>query len=50
MEDQEKARISKDEADKKQIEIEKMKVQIDERAEKVNYELSTVIPKMEFCY
>ena len=47
MEDQEKARINKDKAEKKQEEIEKMKVQIDERAEKVNYELSTVVPKME---
>ena len=47
MEDQEKARVNKEKAEKKQEEIEKMKVQIDERAKKVNYELSTVVPKME---
>ena len=47
MEDQEKARINKEKAEKKQVEIEAMKKQIDERAEKVNYELSTVLPKME---
>ena len=47
MEDTEKARLNKEKAEKKQVEIEEMKKKIDERAEKVNYELSTVVPKME---
>ena len=47
MEDQNKATISKEKAEKKQVEIEAMKKQIDERASKVEYELSTVLPKME---
>ena len=47
MEDQNKATISKEKAEKKKVEIEAMKKQIDERASKVEYELSTVLPKME---
>jgi len=46
-EDQQKAAKNKEEAEKKQAEIEVMKKNIDERAAKVNYELSTVVPKME---
>ena len=46
-EDQQKATKNKEEAEKKQVEIEEMKKNIDERAAKVNYELSTVVPKME---
>ena len=47
MEDTEKARVSKDKAEKKSVEIDAMKKQINERATKVEYELSTVLPKME---
>ena len=47
MVDTDKARISKEKAEKKQVEIEAMRKQIDERTSKVEYELSTVIPKME---
>ena len=45
--DTDKARINKEKAEKKQIEIEAMRKQIDERTQKVEYELSTVVPKME---
>ena len=47
MADTDKARISKEKAEKKQVEIEAMRKQIDERTSKVEYELSTVVPKME---
>ena len=47
MEDTQKANESKDKAEKKSVEIDAMKKQINERASKVEYELSTVLPKME---
>ena len=47
MKDTEKANESKDKAEKKSVEIDAMKKQINERASKVEYELSTVLPKME---
>ena len=47
MEDQAKASQNKEKAEKKQVEIKAKQKEIDERAEKVNYELSTVLPKME---
>ena len=47
MEDNEKASKSKEKAEKQKIEIENMQKSIDERTKKVEYELSTVVPKME---
>ena len=45
--DTDKARINKEKAEKKQVEIEAMRKQIDERTSKVEKELSTVVPRME---
>ena len=47
MDDKEKARQSKEKAETQRIKVEEMKSQIAERQKKVEYELSTVVPKME---
>ena len=47
MADTDKARINKEKAEKKQVEIETMRKEIDTRSSEVEKNLSTVVPKME---